>query len=63
MEYTDGQPTVWKIKKVRLYEVSVVTFPAYEDTSVEARKADLENIKKRKTEKWREDMKHRLKGE
>lgn len=63
VEYTDGQPTVWKIKKVRLYEVSVVTFPAYEDTSVEARKADLENIKKRKTEKWREDMKRRLKGE
>ena len=27
------------IKRVTLYEVSVVTFPAYEDTSVSARSA------------------------
>ncbi len=62
-EYNEGAPTVWKIKKVRLYEVSVVTFPAYEDTSVEARRQEYESIKKRKTEQWREQMKGRLKGE
>ena len=63
VEYAEGQPTVWKIKAVKLYEVSVVTFPAYEDTSVEARKADVENIRKRENEAWREKMKNRLKGE
>ena len=63
VEYAEGQPTAWKIKAVKLYEVSVVTFPAYEDTSVEARKADAENIRKRENEAWREKMKNRLKGE
>ena len=63
VEYAEGQPTAWKIKAVKLYEVSVVTFPAYEDTGVEARKADVENIRKRENEAWREKMKNRLKGE
>lgn len=53
----------WTIKKVKLHEVSVVTFPAYEDTEVTARKREFEEIQKRKTEKWRMDMKKRLKGE
>lgn len=63
VEYADGMPTVWKIRKVKLYEVSVVTFPAYEETSVEARKKDLEAIQKKQVEKWRADMRKRLKGE
>ena len=32
-----GQTCTWTIRDVVLYEVSVVTFPAYEATSVEAR--------------------------
>lgn len=63
VQYNEGEPTVWVLKKVRLYEVSVVTFPAYEDTSVEARKKEVADIKKRKMEHWREKMKERLKGE
>lgn len=54
-EREDGT-THWTINKVRLYEVSVVTFPAYEDTSVSARKKDFEEITKRKREAWRQDM-------
>ena len=50
------------LKKVRLYEVSVVTFPAYEDTGVEARKAELNDIKRHKIEKWRADMNRKIKG-
>lgn len=53
----------WTIKKVKLHEVSIVTFPAYEDTEVTARKREFEEIQQRKTEKWRMDMKKRLKGE
>lgn len=55
--------TVWHLVRVRLYEVSVVTFPAYEDTAVTARMAEAETIRARKTETWRAQMKARLKGE
>lgn len=50
----------WILRDVRLYEVSVVTFPAYEETSVSARKRDYEEIKRRQTEAWRNNMKERL---
>lgn len=63
VEYRDGAPTEWHIRKVKLYEVSVVTFPAYEDTSVEARRADFDTIRKRQREEWRGKMRKRLKGE
>lgn len=53
----------WTIKEVNLFEVSVVTFPAYEDTSVTARKHDLDEIKKRADEAWRNRMIKKLKGE
>lgn len=52
----------WTIREVKLYEVSVVTFPAYEETSVKARKDEYAEILKRKNDKWREDMNTRLKG-
>lgn len=39
------RPTITGIK---LFEVSVVTFPAYEDTSVSARSKDILNFRKRK---------------
>ena len=62
-EVRDDGSVHWTIREVKLYEVSVVTFPAYTETSVSARKRDFEEIKKRETEKWRADMKRRLKGE
>ena len=62
-EVRDDGSAHWTIREVKLYEVSVVTFPAYAETSVSARKRDFEEIQKRETEKWRDDMKRRLKGE
>lgn len=62
-EFRDDGSIQWTIKSVKLYEVSIVTFPAYEDTGVAARKVQLEEIEKRKTEAWRNNMKQRLKGE
>lgn len=51
----------WEIEKVNpLYEVSVCTFPAYEATSVSARRKQLETIRQRETQVWRENMKKRL---
>lgn len=53
----------WEITKVNpLYEVSVVTFPAYEETAVKARHADLDEIQRRKAEAWRANMTKRLTG-
>lgn len=53
----------WEINKVNpLYEVSVVTFPAYEETAVKARHADLAEIQRRQAEAWKTKMKTRLTG-
>ena len=51
----------WTIKKVKLYEVSCCTFPAYEETGISARKADIEELEKRKADAWREARRTRLK--
>lgn len=43
---SDGS-THWTIREIRLYEVSVCTFPAYEDTAIKARQKDAEELKRR----------------
>lgn len=63
IERAEGQPTVFRIREVKLYEVSVCTFPAYEETGVAARKAELAEIDRRKAEAWRSEMLKKLKGE
>ena len=42
--------TVFHLRRVRLYEVSICTFPAYEQTGVEARRAEVAEIEKRAEE-------------
>ena len=53
----------YTIEKVRLLEVSVVTFPAYEKTSVSARTRQEETIRKRMLDEAREALRRKLKGE
>jgi len=54
----------WTITRVNpLYEISPCVFPAYTETTVSARKADFENIKKRELEQWQQNMKSKIKGE
>lgn len=60
-DYREDGSIHWTIKKVKLYEVSVVTFPAYRDTEIAARKADFADIQKRKTEAWKQERLNRLK--
>lgn len=50
----------WTITDVELFEVSVCTFPAYEETGVSARHKDAEELKKRANEAWKLQMKDRL---
>jgi len=62
IELGDGKCR-WEIEKVNpLYEVSPCTFPAYEDTGIDARRRDLETINRRRLELWRAEMRRRLGG-
>lgn len=50
----------WTIKRVKLYEGSICTFPAYQDTQAEARREDLKHIRRRQVEEWKTKMKERM---
>lgn len=50
----------WLIKKVKLYEVSVCTFPAYQSTQVSARADEMALVRKRQFDNWKANMKERL---
>ncbi len=61
-EFRDDGSVHWTIKKVKLYEVSVCTFPAYAETSVQARKNEYTELQKRKTELMRAELRNKLNG-
>ena len=52
----------YTILKVKLFEVSVVTFPAYEQTSVSARMKQEETIRQRLFQEKKEALRQKLKG-
>lgn len=57
----DGSWSVhWTIKRVKLYEVSVVTFPAYRDTEIEARVEDLRALRARRMDEYKTRMLGRI---
>lgn len=53
----------WVIRDVKLWEVSVCTFPAYEETAISARADQVAEIKKREAQAWREKTIAKLRGE
>ena len=58
-----GDQYRWEIEEVDpLYEVSVCTFPAYQETGVAARQKELEDIQKRQADAWKQTMKNRIGG-
>ena len=59
-EFREDGSIHWTIKKVKLYEVSCCTFPAYEETSISARKRDAEDLISRKNDAWRGKMLARI---
>lgn len=61
-ECRDDGITVFHLQRVRLWEVSVCTFPAYEETAAATRKAEVETARKRELEEWRSRMTARLKN-
>lgn len=62
-DFRDDGSVHFTIRDVELFEVSVVTFPAYAETSVSARKQDVAEIQKRKLDAWKISTRARLKGE
>lgn len=56
----DDGSVKWIIKEVDLHEVSVCTFPAYEATSIQARKSDYELIQKRQLDAKKSKLKERI---
>ena len=62
-DFSDNGSVHWTIKEVKLYEVSVCTFPAYAETSVQARKDEFVSLKKREVERWKAELSRKLRGE
>lgn len=54
---------LWIILGVKLWEVSVCTFAAYQDTHVEARAAELAAVQKSQIDRRRAEILQKLKGE
>ena len=59
---SDGQTCTWTVRDLVLYEVSVVTFPAYEATSAVARNADdSASLKTARLERRKKELLERIK--
>lgn len=60
-DFRDDGSVHWTIDDVNLFEVSVCTFPAYEETDVQARVAQRAAIKAARLAEWKNHMKGVLK--
>lgn len=52
----------WTLTDVELFEVSCCTFPAYEETSISARKRDANDLITRKLDAWKAKTLSRIQG-
>ena len=62
-EFRDDGSIHWTITEVELHEVSVCTFPAYEDTNVSAREAQREQLRGNRLADWKQAAKARINKE
>jgi len=61
-DYREDGTIKWIIKEVDLHEVSVCTFPAYEETGVQARHKQVEQYKQKQLELRKNKLKERLRN-
>jgi phage head maturation protease len=52
----------WHLTDVKLYEISVCTFPAYEETGVKAREKDIKELQEREAEALKQRLREKLQG-
>lgn len=62
-DFRDDGSIHWTIREVKLYEVSPCTFPAYEETNINARTKQRDDLISRKNEAWKEKVMKKLRGE
>ena len=61
-EFRDDGSIHWTITEVELHEVSVCTFPAYEDTNVTAREAQRDELGRNRLNDWKTAARQRVTG-
>lgn len=62
ISYLDNGDVLFRLKKIDLHEGSICTFPAYPETSVNARANDIKEHKARHLEKRKSELLSKLKG-
>lgn len=61
-DWRDDGTVKWTLKEIDLHEVSIVTFPAYAETGVQARMDEVEQHNKRKLEQRKKQLKERARN-
>lgn len=61
-DWRDDGTVKWTITEIDLHEVSICTFPAYEDTGVQARQKEATQYREKQTEMWKRTILSKLKG-
>lgn len=59
-DWRDDGTVKWTITEVDLHEVSIVTFPQYEDTGIQARQAEVTQHRERQLAQRKQTLKARL---
>jgi len=59
-DWRDDGTVKWTLTKIDLHEVSVCTFPAYEETGVQARKAEVAQHRQRLLEAKKNKLRERM---
>lgn len=62
VDFRDDGTVKWRIEEIDLHEVSVVTFPQYPETTVQARQKELEQHRQRMMDQKKTAIKERLKN-
>lgn len=61
VEFRDDGSAKWTLRDIDLQEVSLCTFPAYEETGVQARKAEIKQHRQKELDLRKHNLKERLK--
>lgn len=61
-DFRDDGSIEWTLKEIDLHEVSVCTFPAYDETGIQARHNEIKQHEKRKFEQRKNQLRERLKN-
>lgn len=61
-DWRDDGTVKWTLTEIDLHEVSICTFPQYEDTGVQARQKQVAQYREKQKEQWQRSILSKLKG-